>query len=50
MSQDTLPSPLPIGFLTKYYYSLEQFRRVWYTSEYDSKYASDYRILQYGSG
>ena len=46
MSQDTLPSPLPIGSLSQYYYS---HCTSWYYSLYYSKYGSKYRILQYGS-
>ena len=43
----------PLGYRLSYQVllqSLYHFRRVWYTSYYYSKYGSNYRILQYGSG
>ena len=45
VSQDTLPSPLPIGCLTKYYYSYCTTSDVYGTPVS----TSDYRIFQYGS-
>ena len=47
MSQDTLPSPLPIGSLSQYYYT---HCTSWYYSKYGSRYGSKYCILQYGFG
>ena len=54
LSQDTLPSPFLIGSLSQYYYShcttSDVYATPGATSSYFSKYGSDYRILQYGSG
>ena len=47
MSQESLGYRVSVPVLLQ---SLCHFRRAWSTSLYNSKYGSDYRIFQYGSG
>ena len=42
LSQDTSPSPLSIGSLSQYYYSVLYYWIVWIGSKYYSEYGSEY--------